>query len=117
MVSKTGAERQKEYYDNNGQAVKLSKLRFSVKTCRKRESDPAFDEDYRKKEAERKRQYRARKTAENRENASAAAAEASDAADDVASENDPLVQESKKSRQALVGMLQRKKTKTTPSTV
>ena len=28
MVSKTGADRQKEYYDNNGQAVKLSKLRW-----------------------------------------------------------------------------------------
>ena len=29
MVSKTGDDRQKEYYDNNGQAVKLSKLRWS----------------------------------------------------------------------------------------
>ena len=41
MVSKTGYERQREYYanrlsivGNNGQAIKLSKLRFSVKTAR-----------------------------------------------------------------------------------
>ena len=64
MVSKTGAQRPKDYSDNNGQAVKLTKLRYSVKTCRKRESDPTFDEDYKKKEAEQKRKYRARKTAE-----------------------------------------------------
>ena len=47
MLSKTGAQRPKDYSDNNGQAVKLTKLRYSVKTCRKRESDPTFDEDYR----------------------------------------------------------------------
>ena len=47
MVSKTGAQRPKDYSDNNGQAVKLTKLRYSVKTCRKQESDPTFYEDYR----------------------------------------------------------------------
>ena len=60
---------------------------------------------------ERKRKYRARKTAEKidgRENAALSDASES-AADDVAPENDSLVQASKKSRQVLVGLLQRKK--------
>ena len=59
---------------------------------------------------ERKRKYRARKTAEKidgRENAALSDASES-AADDVAPENDSLVQASKKSRQVLVGLLQRK---------
>ena len=57
-----------------------------------------------------KRKYRARKTAEKidgRENAALSDASES-AADDVAPENDSLVQASKKSRQVLVGLLQRK---------
>ena len=60
---------------------------------------------------ERKKKYRARKTAEKidgRENAALSDASES-AADDVAPENDSLVQASKKSRQVLVGLLQRKK--------
>ena len=59
---------------------------------------------------ERKRKYHARKTAEKidgRENAALSDASES-AADDVAPENDSLVQASKKSRQVLVGLLQRK---------
>ena len=106
MVSKTGAQRPKDYSDNNGQAVKLTKLRYSVRLAGSGNLILHL-----MRITERKRKYRARKTAEKidgRENAALSDASES-AADDVAPENDSLVQASKKSRQVLVGLLQRKK--------
>ena len=64
MVAKTGAERSKEYREKNEQGRKLIKLKYSVKTSKKRISDPAFDMEFKRKEADRKRKYRARKASE-----------------------------------------------------
>ena len=50
MVAKTPAQRQHEYKVRNSKAVKLSKLRFVVKTSNKRKNDPAFAEELRRKE-------------------------------------------------------------------
>ena len=55
MVAKTGAERSKEYREKNEQGRKLIKLKYSVKTSKKRISDPAFDMEFKRKEADRKR--------------------------------------------------------------
>ena len=64
MVAKTGAERSKEYREKNEQARKLIKLKYSVKTSKKRISDSAFDLEFKRKEADRKRKYLARKSSE-----------------------------------------------------
>ena len=64
MVAKTGAERSKEYREKNEQARKLIKLKYSVKTSKKRISDSAFDMEFKRKEADRKRKYLARKSSE-----------------------------------------------------
>ena len=50
MVAKTGAERSKEYREKNEQGDKLRKLKYSVKTSKKRISDPAFDMEIKRKE-------------------------------------------------------------------
>ena len=64
MVAKTGAERSKEYREKNEQGRKLIKLKYSVKTSKKCISDPAFDMEFKRKEADRKRKYQARKASE-----------------------------------------------------
>ena len=58
---KTGAERTREYRERNEQAAKLSVLKFQVKTAQKRETDSDFDKEYRERQADRKRRYRAMK--------------------------------------------------------
>ena len=51
----------KLYRENNEQGVKLTKLKFSVKTSQRRASDNAYDEEFKRKEADRKRKFRAKK--------------------------------------------------------
>ena len=102
MVSKTAAQRNREYREKNEQAVKFTKLKQTVKTSKRRTSDAAFDEEFKKREADRKRKYRARKASDQKEGNDSEAVETV--------ENESLVQEAKRSRQALVGFLQRKKT-------
>ena len=106
MVTKSGSVRQKDYSERNAQARKFSNLKFRVKTSKKREEDPKFDEDWKRKEAERKRKYRERKASENEKRETLANDENDDS---VEPEDETPEQVAKRSRQALVGMLQRKK--------
>ena len=104
---KTGAERTREYREKNEQAAKLSVLKFQVKTAQKRGADSDFDLEYKAKQAERKRRYRAAKSIERRASEKVASESGSD--------EDPgprkvLVEKAPKSRQAMVGLLQRKRT-------
>ena len=88
MVAKTGAQRNKKYRESNGECLKLQKLRYSVKTL------------------QRKRKYRARKASERNEGNEVEVVEKTSSGEDI---ENSLVQEPKRSRQALVGFLQRKK--------
>ena len=112
---RTSTERVQKYRENNAEGVKLSKLKFSVKTAQRRASDGDFDRDFKEKEAARKRKYRAEKKAVGAAPfpplAAAGAAAAADADEDESKDNSETqkAQESRKSRQALVGLLQRKK--------
>ena len=106
MVTKSGCVRQKDYCEKNAQARKLSNLKFRVKTVKKREEDPKFDEDCKRKEAERKRKYRERKASESEKRETLANDENDDS---VEPEDETPEQMAKRSRQALVGMLQRKR--------
>ena len=86
-------------------------MKYTVKMAQKRSLDDAFHQECKRKSAERKRKYRARKFSEkenisNRNNL------------EMSYDNEPseprepqeVVQEPQKSRQALMGLLQRKKT-------
>ena len=106
MFTKSGSVRQKDYSERNAQARKFSNLKFRVKTSKKREEDPKFDEDWKRKEAERKRKYRERKASENEKRETLANDENDDS---VEPEDETPEQVAKRSRQALVGMLQRKR--------
>ena len=106
MVAKTGAERSKEYREKNEQGRKLIKLKYSVKTSKKCISDPAFDMEFKRKEADRKRKYQARKASE----AESERNEVEVALDTTEEDTEnSFVQEPKRSRQAFLGFLQRKK--------
>ena len=111
---KSGAERAQSYRETNGKGAKLSQMKYTVKMAQKRSLDDAFHQECKRKSAERKRKYRARKFSE-KENIS-------DRNDlEMSCDNEPsepseprepqeVVQEPQKSRQALMGLLQRKKT-------
>ena len=111
---KSGAERAQSYRETNGKGAKLSQVKYTVKMAQKRSLDDAFHQECKRKSAERKRKYRARKFSE-KENIS-------DRNDlEMSCDNEPsepseprepqeVVQEPQKSRQALMGLLQRKKT-------
>ena len=107
MVAKTPAQRQHEYKVRNSKAVNLSKLRFVVKTSNRIKNDPAFAEELRRKECERKRKYRAKKKEKDVEKE-----EDVEKKEDFEKEEDVEKEEPapKKSRQAMVGLLKRKKT-------
>ena len=100
---KTGAERTKEWREKNEQAARLSVLKFQVKTAQKREADSDFDKEYKERQAERKRRYREVKAAATERRAS----ERKDSDEDTGK---VLVEGAQKSRQAMVGLLQRKRT-------
>ena len=120
---RTSAERNKSYKENNPEAVKLNQLRFSVKVSSKRSADSDFDKEYREKEAARKRRYRAlaadKSVAATRLAAAINPGPAADAAVTAAvaaatakaadEDKEKPVQDSQKSRQALVGLLQRRR--------
>ena len=110
-IVKSGAERAQSYRETNGKGAKLSQMKYTVKMAQKRSLDDAFHQECKRKSAERKRKYRARKFSEkenisNRNNL------------EMSYDNEPseprepqeVVQEPQKSRQALMGLLQRKKT-------
>ena len=73
-----------------------------MKTSQRRASDNAYDEEFKRKEADRKRKYRAKKASEKNEG--------NETEEVAAFEEESLIQEPKRSRQALVGLLTRKKT-------
>ena len=112
MADEPKTERRKSYRENNPEAVRLSQLRFVVNTAKKREADSDFDREYREKEAARKKRYRAEQKALAAFGQTAAKAPFPTAAavEDEGKENSVnITPESKKSRQALAGLLQRKK--------
>ena len=95
MVAKTGAQRNKKYRKNNGECLKLQNLRYSVKTLQKRSSDSAFDVEFKRKQAERKRKYRARIASERNEGNEVEVVENTSSGEDI---ENSLVQEPKRSR-------------------
>ena len=109
--TKSHRARSATYRENNKQMAQLSQQRHAANIRERRASDPGFDQEKRKAEAERKKEYRKKKklselnTAENKEN-------------NIDSESDISLQEqlnnskntsASKSRQALAGALKRKK--------
>ena len=118
---KSGAERAQSYRETNGKGAKLSQMKYTVKMAQKRSLDDAFHQECKRKSAERKRKYRARKFSE-KENISdrndlemSCDNEPSEPSEprepqEVVQEPQVVVQEPQKSRQALMGLLQRKKT-------
>ena len=61
---KSGAERAQSYRETNGKGAKLSQVKYTVKMAQKRSLDDAFHQECKRKSAERKRKYRARKFSE-----------------------------------------------------
>ena len=61
---KSGAERAQSYRETNGKGAKLSQMKYTVKMAQKRSLDDAFHQECKRKSAERKRKYRARKFSE-----------------------------------------------------
>ena len=59
---KSNAEMVKNYKENNPEATKRNRLRYSVKVSEKRANDEDFDKECKEKEAARKRKYRAEKS-------------------------------------------------------
>merc|ERR1712004_192439 len=100
-------------------------MKYTVKKAQKRSLDDAFNQECKKKSAERKRKYRARRFSEkenisdrndlemscdNEPSEPQEPQEVVQEPQEVVQEPQEVVQEPQKSRQALMGLLQRKKT-------
>ena len=108
---KSGAERAQSYRETNGKGAKLSQMKYTVKMAQKRSLDDAFHQECKRKSAERKRKYRARKFSDKENISDRNNLEMScDNEPSEPREPQEVVQEPQKSRQALMGLLQRKKT-------
>jgi hypothetical protein len=102
--AKSSQERSADYRANNTEMAKLTQLRQAAKVRERRASNPDFDALKRNAEAERKKEYRKRKKmTESNEN--------EDEIENVApSKSQSLTTQSVRSRQAMTGALERKKT-------